>query len=159
MREKKAVSRRYFSSVLTSVVCAPLLLSCAAPPPQTKFVIDGTNLKSLDDLIAAMREAAGNSLPSAAQAKDFYKAIAEAFVENIHAIAEAGVRVPREMIARLKKRNVFVPVMVVVVMWGVTFLVPLTLIGDLVIGSLIVMGLFIWAAIDAVSGDPKKAKT
>lgn len=159
MAVKNAVSRRYFSNFLASTICLPVLTGCASTPKPTKFVIDGANLKTIDDLVTAMKNAAGSSLPTAAQAKDFYKAIAEAFVQNIHAITDAGVKVPSEMLARLNKRNVVVPIMVEVILWGIKFYVPLHVIGQLVVNSLIVMALFVWGAIEAASGDGKKTTT
>jgi hypothetical protein len=171
-------NRRHFSSALACTVGAPLFLGCAAPPEQarpvidnpkpnvdlaapvkpTKFLIDDPKLTTVDDLIAAMKNVAGSSLPSTAQAKDFYQAIADAFVQNMHAIAEAGVNVPKEMLAKLRKRNLAAPIMVVVVLWGITFLVPLAFFGKLVLASLVVIGLFIWASIEASSGNGKKVK-
>jgi hypothetical protein len=130
----------------------------APPPKPTKFVINDPKLKTVDDLIAAMKVAAGSSLPSTATAKDYYKPIAAAFVQNMHAMADAGAKIPREWIAKLKKRNVVVPIMVVVVLWGITFLVPLSFFADLVLASLAVIGAFILVAIVASNGSGKKAK-
>jgi hypothetical protein len=151
------VRRRRFSTNILVGLLAPLLSSATELSPKLKYVIDGANLKTVDDLVAAMRKAAGNNIPSSVQAKEFYKSIAEAFVQNIHAIADAGIKVPREMLEKLKKQKIILPIMVVVVVWGVTFLVPLAVIGNLVLGSLVVMGLFVWAAIAAVRSDSPKA--
>jgi len=158
MKKSVRLPRRNFLGTLAATFSAPLIFGCTTPPRPTKFVIDDPKLRTVDDLIAAMKEAAGNSLPSTAQMKDYYKGIAEAFVQNMHAIAEAGVKVPSEWLAKLKKRNAVAPVMVVVVLWGITFLVPLSLLGDLVVGSILAVGLFIWAAIEAASNDGKKSK-
>ena len=153
-------TRRDFSSAMACACAAgsPFFLGCAAPVKPAKFVIDDPKLKTVDDLIAAMKEAAGSSLPSTAQVKEFYKVIADVFVENMHAIAEAGVKVPKEMLAKLRKRNVFAPIMVVVVLWGTTFLVPLSLFGQIVVNSLIAIGAFIFLAIVALSENSDSTK-
>jgi hypothetical protein len=115
------------------------------------FVIDAGAVKTLADLIGAMKAAAGPLLPSSLPLEEYYKAISKAFVENAHAAAAAGIKgIPPALLAKIPKRRVVFPILVAVVIMGVTFLVPLQTLVWAVIGSLAVLTVFIHKAIVAL---------
>ena len=132
------------------------LSSCATEPaPPAPIRVDTTGVKSVPDLISAIKKAAGPLLPSSVTMNDFFQSIAESFVESAHAAADAGYPIPKWVLDALPARKVAAPIFVVLVIFGIKFLVPLSVIAETVLYSIAAMTAFIWLAIGS---DKEKAE-
>ena len=120
-------------------------------------MVDTKNVKTLPDLVGAIRSSAGSYAPQNYDINDIYRALALSFVENAQAIVESGKKIPEEILKRLPlQRKVVAPILVVVTLWGIKFLVPLTVITDIILASIFFMVGFIYWAIDSIKTPNKK---
>lgn len=142
---------QYRRTLLCFGLSAPMLClaSCATPPtPPAPIPVDVTGVKSVHDLIAAIKKAAGPLIPSSVKMEDFFRGIAATFVEYAHAAAGAGYPVPKWVLEALPMRKtVAPPIFVVMILFGVKFLVPLSTIVETVLFSITAMVGFIWMVI------------
>lgn len=159
MSTKPAFTRRAIALVLAGFVVPGIASQVAERESATTFAIDPAGIKTLRDLIGAMKTAAGPLLPPSIPLRAYYEAISAAFVEHAHAAAAAGIKgIPPKLLEKIPRRRVAFPILVTVVIAGVTFLVPLATLVWTVIGSLTVLTVYILRAIDAVTRDkPLKA--
>lgn len=159
MRTHSGCTRRAVALALAGSVLPAWSVEVTADGRATVFAIDGTGIKTLRDLIAAMKKAAGSHLPPSIPLKAYYEAISRAFVEHAHAAAAAGIKgIPPKLLQKIPRRQVAFPILVTVVIAGITFLVPLATLVWTVIGSLTVLTVYILRAIDAMTRDkPLKA--
>ncbi len=143
-------------------MAAPMLglASCATEPtpPPPPIRVDTAGVKSVPDLIEAIKKAAGPLLPSSLKMDDFFRIIAESFVESAHAAADAGYPIPKWVLNALPARKVAAPIFVVLVILGVKFLVPLSVIAETVLYSIAAMTAFIWLVIDSDKEKAERAK-
>ena len=141
---------KFRRKVIVFGVTVPMLClaSCATEPtPPAPIRVDTIGVKSVPDLISAIKKAAGPLLPSSVTMDDFFRSIAESFVESAHAAADAGYPIPKWILDALPARKVAAPIFVVLVIFGIKFLVPLSVIAETVLYSLAAMTAFIWLAI------------
>lgn len=122
------------------------------------LMLDTSHVRTLDDLIAVMRKAAGDRLPANLDVKAFYRAFAKTFVEHAQDAIAAGVKIPRYVREQLPhgRKTVF-PILVTVVILGVTFLVPLQVFFEVVVVSLALMWFFIHEEIKAMKASKRTA--
>lgn len=123
------------------------------------FTIDATGIKDLRDLITAMKKAAGRRWSASVSLQAYYEGVSKSFVEHAHAAAAAGIRgIPPWLLEKIPKRRVGFTILVAIAVGGVTFLVPLSVLAWTVIGSLALLTVYIYRAIDAMTRDkPLKA--
>jgi hypothetical protein len=144
-------NRRLMTCAILASIFSPVSAQLVSEPQDAKFVIDADAVKTLKDLIREMKAAAGPLLPPSIPLAEYYQAISKAFVENAHAAAAAGIRgIPPAILEKIPRRRVVFPILVVVAIAGVTFLVPLSTLVWAVVGSLGVLTLYIYKAIDAL---------
>ena len=147
---------RYFLKTLSTLVVLPFI-GCATDQKPEKIMVDTKNVKTLPDLVGAIRSSAGSYAPQNYDINDIYRALALSFVENAQAIVESGKKIPEEILKRLPlQRKVVAPILVVVTLWGIKFLVPLTVITDIILASIFFMVGFIYWAIDSIKTPNKK---
>lgn len=112
-----------------------------------------TGVKTLKDLVEAVKLAAGPRRPSRFKVKDVYRAFASAFVENGQEAIRQGIKIPRWIAEKLPgMRKAMVPAMVLIPLWGLIFLVPLAPFFWIILGSLTVLSLYI---VDEISDRSK----
>lgn len=117
------ITRRSFLGTASAVAVLPLR-SLAASEDQIEVSLQG--VKNLKGLVAAMKEAAGDRAPPKVDLKEVYGALAEAFLDHAHDALERGIEFPSKVRRLLPlRRKVFLPVAVIVPLWGLQFVFEL----------------------------------
>ncbi len=136
-----------------TLLCAPVffqLNGCASTEEIPIVKLNPDKIKTLDDLIREIKQSAGTRLPKDVDLKVIYRELAEAFVEFAQDAISLGAKIPEEIIKRLPlKKKATVPVLMIFVLWGIQFVVPIATFFNAILGSLAVMLLFIIAALKA----------
>lgn len=133
--------------------------SVVQPEPPPKVVIEAKDIKSVGHLIEEMRKGAGKFAPKEIDLDEVYQTIADAFVAYARDAIELGIAIPKQIVEKLPlRKKTAVPAMVIFALWGVTFIVPIKAFFDAALGSLVVLGLFIGAAISAAAKGKGKEK-
>jgi hypothetical protein len=124
------------------------LNGCASTEEIPIINLNPEKIKSLEDLVREMKQAAGKRTPKDVDLNAIYKTLADAFVEYAQEAISLGAKIPDEIVKRLPlKRKVVVPALMIFPLWGVQFVIPITVFFNAILGSLSVMLLFIAAAI------------
>lgn len=129
-----------------------LLPACVSNPEKRNpgpIVVNTQNVKDMDGLILAIRNAGGDLLPSSLTIQDWYKAIARTFVENARKAADLGMQVPQWVLDKLPKNKVayvkdeIKPETVAIVILGVIFLIPISLFFVIAFSSILTLTRYI----------------
>jgi hypothetical protein len=124
------------------------LNGCASTEEIPIINLNPEKIKSLEDLVREMKQAAGKRTPKDVDLNAIYKTLADAFVEYAQEAISLGAKIPDEIVKRLPlKRKVVVPALMIFPLWGVQFVIPITVFFNAILGSLSVMLLFIAASI------------
>jgi hypothetical protein len=159
MESHPLLGRRTLSFAMLALALPNVGAQVTSAEQNKKFVISPTGIRTLSDLIRAMKATAGPLLPPSLPLKEYYTAISKAFVENAHAAVAAGIKgIPPEILERIPRTRVALPILVAIVLAGVTFLVPLGTLVSVVVGSLTVLMVSIAVAIESL-GDRRRLKT
>ncbi len=151
------MNSRYFLKTLSTLVVLPFI-GCATEQKPEKIIVETKNVKTLSELVDAIRSSAGSYVPQNYDINDIYRALALSFVENAQAVIESGKKIPEEILKRLPlQRKIVVPIMVIVTLWGIKFLVPLSVFIEAIFWSITFMtGFILWAIDSLKTSTPKK---
>jgi hypothetical protein len=131
-----------------------LLLACAPIPaaPPKPIELDTSTVTNIPSLIAAIRKAAGNRIPTHYSDSDFHKELAQVFVEYAHAAADNGYPIPDWVLQKIPRRKVGVlfPSFIIMVFFGVPIKIAVAVIFMAVIASVALMTVAILSAIAAL---------
>jgi hypothetical protein len=155
---KKAINIdfRYFLKTLSTLFVLPFI-GCATDQNPEKIMVETKDVKTLPDLVGAIRSSAGSYAPQNYDINDIYRALALSFVENAQAIVESGKKIPEEILKRIPlNRKVVAPIYVAITLWGIKFWVPLKIIAEVIILSIYLMAAFIYWAIDWIKTPTQK---
>lgn len=156
MKSHTTMNRRILNSVIFSAGFVSLLTACTGKEKTRVVRLDPEKIKSLDDLIREIKIGAGDKLPQNLDVRDIYKRLAEAFVEYAHDAIQAGVNIPNAIRNKLPmNKKVVIPALMIFTMWGVQFIIPIASFFNAILGSIAVMGIFIYTAITSVNAKPK----
>ena len=124
------------------------LNGCASTEEIPIVNLNPDKIKTLDDLISEIKQAAGKRTPKDVDLNAIYRTLADAFVEYAQDAITLGAKIPDEIVKRLPlKKKVVVPAIMIFPLWGIQFVIPITIFFNAILGSLSVMLLFIAAAI------------
>ena len=143
-------------TLVFGVTAMSLIPAIAWARDAVPITIDPQDIKSLTGLIQAMKKAAGDRIPAAADVKQFYRAFAVTFVEHAQEAMRQGVNIPQWISNRLPAdRKAAFPVLVMITVYGVTFLVPLKFFFEM---ALVSMGLIWWYVKDEIRERKERLK-
>ena len=148
-------TRRTLLKVLGIGLAYPFSAIAADPDYVT---VDTSKVKNLSDLVDAIKQAAGERLPPRVELREMYRAFAVTFIDYAQDAISQGKKIPNILAKRLPfKRKVFVPIMVVIALWGINFLVPLSIFFDIMLASLVIMWFFITAELKSHKKNSQRA--
>lgn len=112
------------------------------------IVVDGSNIKDINGLIAAIKKSAGSRLPTTITTEEFYRSIAATFLENARRAKEIGMEVPKWIVEKLPKKiasngNPVKPEFVAIMIVGLMILVPWAVFFSIVLASIITLTKYI----------------
>lgn len=117
------------------------------------IVVNTENVKSLDDLVGAIKTAGGSRFPRTPTLDECYSAFADTCVENARKAVDIGIQVPNWILDRLPKKAALEnsnvkPEWVAVGLLGLILLIPISVFFIILFASLITMTRFITEAIN-----------
>ncbi len=121
------------------------------------YKLNPGNINNLQDLIQEMKINAGSKAPKEIKLEKVYEVLATAFVDYADAAISLGIKFPESISKRLPlKKKVVVPALMILTLWGIQFILPISIFFKVIIGSLGVMYVFIASAIDKKGKSTKK---
>jgi hypothetical protein len=150
------MNRRILNLALCSIGISSFSSACADKETARVVRLYPDKIKNLEDLIREIKIGAADRMPSNFKIEDIYKKLAEAFVEHAQDAIQAGISIPNAIRDKIPlKKRVVVPALMIFTMWGIQFIIPIATFFNVILGSIAVMGVFIYTAISAVVSKPK----
>lgn len=139
------------------MLLATLSLSGCISPKEDQppiVVIDPQKVSNLKDLVDTIIKGAGKFAPTSINFDQIYSVLAASFVEKIEDAIKLGIEIPRKILDLLPDfKKTFVPVIPAGVatmmfsLYGVYYVIPIASLFKVVLGSFLVMFVFIKKAI------------
>ena len=147
---EQELTRRNILKIAIGAAILGILPSCASvnskPGP---ILIDSTNIKDLNDFIAAIKKAGAGYLPKTLTLEDYYRATAKSFIENARKAAELGMSVPQWIFDKLPNSKLAInknnaqPVLITLAIVGLIILVPLSIFFIVAFSSILTLTRYI----------------
>lgn len=128
-----------------------LLVACSSAPKKSGPInVDISNVKDIPSLILAIKQSAGNLIPTSIKNEDFFAEFADVFVKNARAAADHGYAIPQWILDKLPpNKKVVFPILGVAILTisGVQVAIPVATLIVAVLASIPLMMVAILSAI------------